>query len=100
MKNNQSSSSGDDNKNNENDDNNNQGGAGGDGAGTGKGDIVYAADDKIYDPTTNSYVTYGELMDYYNKLVLEGLVDGNYSDDLQALISAYFSSLYNDEDKN
>ena len=66
----------------------------------GKGDIVYAADDKIYDPTTNSYVTYGELMDYYNKLVLEGLVDGNYSDDLQALISAYFSSLYNDEDKN
>ena len=100
MKNNQSSSSGDDNKNDENDDNNNQGGAGGDGAGTGKGDIVYAADDKIYDPTTNSYVTYGELMDYYNKLVLEGLVDGNYSDDLQALISAYFSSLYNDEDKN
>lgn len=63
----------------------------------GDGKIIYAANDKIYDPKTNSYVEYGNIIDEY----LKELINLNLTDEeLQALISAYFSSLYYNEEEN
>ena len=72
-------------------------GTGGDGAGSGSGEIIYAADDLIYDPNTNQYVTYGELLTYYYSQAVQGMEDGSVPEDLQSLINDYFSSLYYDE---
>lgn len=71
-------------------------GGGGDGANEGSGDIKYASDDLIYDPNTGTYVKYGDVMNYYYSLVLQGLSEGDLPEDLESLINAYFSSLYFD----
>ena len=70
---------------------------GGNGAGEGDGKLEYASDDLIYDPNTNSYVTYGELLNYYYEKVLQGIEEGQIPEDLESLINDYFSSLWNDE---
>lgn len=72
-------------------------GSGGEGAGSGSGEIIYASNDLIYDPNTNSYVTYGELLTYYYSQAVQGMEDGSVPEDLQSLINDYFSSLYYDE---
>lgn len=70
---------------------------GGNGAGDGDGKLEYASDDLIYDPNTNSYVTYGELLNYYYEKAIQGIEEGQIPEDLESLINDYFSSLWNDE---
>lgn len=70
---------------------------GGNGAGDGEGKLEYASDDLIYDPNTNSYVTYGELLNYYYEKAIQGIEEGQIPEDLESLINDYFSSLWNDQ---
>ena len=58
--------------------------------------LEYASDDLIYDPETNQYVTYGELLTWYYSQVMNGIQDGKVPENLQEIINDYFSSLYND----
>ena len=71
-----------------------------DGAQNGTGDMIYASDDLIYDPETNQYVTYGELLTWYYSQVMNGIQDGQVPENLLEIINDYFSSLYNDETNN
>ena len=70
---------------------------GGNGAGDGDGELIYASDDLIYDPNTNSYVTYGELLNYYYEKAIQGIEEGQIPEDLESLINDYFASLWSDE---
>lgn len=68
----------------------------GEGSSGGEGKLEYASDDLIYDPETNQYVTYGELLTWYYSQVMNGIQDGKVPENLQEIINDYFSSLYND----
>lgn len=70
---------------------------GGYGAGIGTGDVTVAKNEKVYDPITNSYVSYGDIIkadDYYATYILNGLTDGNMPEDVEAYIYAYYMLLY------
>lgn len=68
----------------------------GSGASEGTGDIIYASDDLIYNPVTDSYVTYGEIIAYYYSQVIQGMDESEIPENLESLIYDYFSSLYFD----
>lgn len=67
--------------------------------GTGSGEMEYASDDVVYDPVTNTYMTYGELITKYYNDVLKGIEDGQVSPEMEKLIAEYFGSLYSDDEK-
>lgn len=78
------------------------GGNGGDGDDDGKdpgkgsdGDkeIEFGSDDKIFNPLTGEYVSYLELLDYYQNLVDKKINDGDLSPELIEYLQDYFSSL-------
>ena len=71
-----------------------------DGETSGDGDMIYSSDDLIYDPATDSYVTYGELITWYYSQVMQGLQEGELPEDIESLVNDYFSSLYNDENES
>ena len=50
----------------------------------------------IYDPETNQYVTYGDLLTWYYSQALNGVQDGKIPEDLTEIINDYFSSLFSD----
>ena len=68
----------------------------GNGSSGGEGKLEYASDDLIYDPETNQYVTYGELLTWYYSQALNGVQDGKIPEDLTEIINDYFSSLFSD----
>lgn len=72
---------------------------GGNTGGTGSGDMEYASDDIVYDPVTNTYVTYGELITKYYNDILQGIEDGQVSPEMEKLIADYFGSLYSDDEE-
>lgn len=70
---------------------------GGYGAGLGMGDVTVAKNEKVYDPITNSFVSYGDIIkadDYYATYILNGLTDGNMPEDIESYIYQYYMQLY------
>ncbi len=64
-----------------------------DSGGLGTGDRIYGNDDVIYDPYSNSYVTYGQLLDEYNARATDKIIDGQITEDFVKFIEEYFKSL-------
>ncbi len=63
------------------------------GGGMGTGDRVYGSNDMIYDPDTNTYVTYGTLLDAYNASAIEKVNDNRINADFAKFIEEYFKTL-------
>ncbi len=63
------------------------------GGGIGTGDRVYGSNDVIYNPYTNQYVPYGEILDEYNNRMLELVQDGKIPIDFEEFIQEYFRQL-------
>ncbi len=61
--------------------------------GIGTGDRVYGSNDVIYDPHSNTYVTYGTLLDEYNAKATDKILDGRINEDFKKFIEEYFKSL-------
>ncbi|MDE7083040.1 MAG: hypothetical protein K2O89_04985 [Clostridia bacterium] len=79
---------------------NDPGGEGGDndddGDHTGSGgdqEIDFGSDDKIFNPFTGEYVSYLELLDFYQNLLSNKMNGGNLSPELIKFFEDYFSSL-------
>ncbi len=64
-----------------------------DSGGLGTGDRIYASNDVIYDPYSNSYVIYGQLLDEYNARATDKILDGQITEDFVKFIEEYFKSL-------
>ena len=62
--------------------------------GLGSGEVIFGSNDTIYDPTTESYVTYGEVIKDYYARITELLVDGNLSPELEDALNDYFAILF------
>ncbi len=61
--------------------------------GIGSGDRVYGSNDMIYNPYTNDYVPYGQVLDEYNNKVIQMLNDGVIPPDFTEFMSEYFRNL-------
>ncbi len=61
--------------------------------GMGTGDRVYGSNDIIYDPYSNTYVTYGQLLDEYNAKATDKIIDGQITEDFAKFIEEYFKNL-------
>lgn len=68
--------------------------------GIGTGDAIYGSDDVIFDPDTNTYVPYGDIIDEYFGKANEQVLDGKTDDDISDAIENYFGSLYGGNDQN
>lgn len=64
------------------------------GGGFGDGDQVYGSDDEIYDPLTQKYVKYGEILQRYYDIVQEFLNGGTLTEEQASMVRAYFNILY------
>ena len=67
--------------------------------GLGSGDAIYGSDDLIYDPDTNSYVTYGEVLNKYYAKIAELLLDGTLTEEEIEAVNEYFATLYDGSKK-
>ena len=52
------------------------------------------SDDLIYDPYTNTYLPYGEVLDRYYALMLGSVENGNHTETERLALLKYFSILY------
>lgn len=68
--------------------------------GYGNADQLFGSNETVYDPETNTHVPYGVILNAYYAKVNEQLIAGGVSEDLQAFIEAYFSSLYDGSKKD
>lgn len=68
--------------------------------GIGSGELILGSQDVIYDPVRGEYVKYSEVIDAYNAIFIEKKIDGVLSDEIAALIEAYFSALFSPSDKD
>ena len=64
------------------------------GGGAISGGTEYGSDDLIYDPYTDSYVPYGEVLDRYYALIIGSIENGNHTEEERAALMKYFSILY------
>ena len=62
--------------------------------GYGNAEQLFGSNDTVYDPQTNTHVSYGEILNAYHAKVSEQLMAGGSSESLTNFINAYFSSLY------
>ncbi len=62
--------------------------------GVGRGDNQYASDDVVYDITTGAWVPYGDVLDQYENIILEYMLDGDIPADLKAMVDAYLATLH------
>lgn len=63
--------------------------------GLGPGTVIYGSNDTIYDPNSEAYVTYGEVIGEYYARITELLVDGNLPPELEDALNDYFAILFN-----
>ena len=63
--------------------------------GLGPGTMIYGSNDTIYDPNSEAYVTYGEVLKDYYARITELLVDGNLPPELEDALNDYFAILFN-----
>jgi len=71
----------------------------GDQGAPGEGNILYGSDDVIFDPVTNTYVKYGEVINRYFAVVSDKLKEGQPPESLEQFISHYFATLYDGSEK-
>lgn len=64
------------------------------GGGAGTGETNYGADEILYDPETNTEVTYGELLSYYYGLINATLTEDEVPEELEKMIYTYFGYLF------
>lgn len=62
--------------------------------GYGKGDTIYGGDSYIYEPDDEEHVKYGSVLDKYYAIVEELIRNGDYTEEEQKAIRAYYSMLY------
>ncbi|MBE6559175.1 MAG: hypothetical protein E7661_09250 [Ruminococcaceae bacterium] len=67
--------------------------------GIGNMEILYGSDDVIYDPNTNQYVKYGDVINAYYASVSEKIIDGKIPETLEQFIADYFATLYDGSEK-
>ena len=66
----------------------------GDDGGSGGGDMLYGSDDKVYDPVSGQFVSYGTLINAYQALALSQIKDGKVPVTLEEFINDYFATLF------
>ena len=67
--------------------------------GLGSGEMIFGSNDTIYDPDSESYIPYHEVIDGYYARITELLVDGNLPHELEEALTDYFAILF-DGSKN
>lgn len=68
--------------------------------GTGSGALIFADDELIYDPETNSYVTYGDLLNYYYALLNGEISEADIPEDVLKILYEYFAYLFYEDEEN
>lgn len=68
--------------------------------GYGDAEQIFGSNDTVYDPETNTHVSYGAILNAYYAKVKEQLMAGGTSESLSEFIDAYFSSLYDGSKKD
>ena len=62
--------------------------------GLGTGDVIYGSNDLVFDPDTNTYRPYGELLNEYFAKANEQITDGKTSDEISDAAEEYFGTLF------
>ena len=62
--------------------------------GLGTGDVIYGSDDLVFDPDTNTYRPYGEILNEYFAKANEQITDGKVSDEISDAAEEYFGTLF------
>ena len=62
--------------------------------GLGTGDVIYGSDDLVFDPDTNTYRPYGEILNEYFAKANEQITDGKVSDEISDAADEYFGTLF------
>ena len=69
--------------------------------GLGSGNVIYGSNDLIFDPFTNTYRPYGEIINEYFAKANEQITDGKTTQDVSDAAEEYFGALFgNTEKKN
>ena len=63
--------------------------------GLGPGTMIFGSNDTVYDPDSESYVVYGDVIDNYYAKITDLLVDGNLPHELEEALNDYFAILFN-----
>lgn len=63
------------------------------GGGLGDGEQLFGSNDFIYDPDENDYVFYGDVITKYEAKISQMRVDGSLSEEMDDMISDYFTAL-------
>ena len=66
--------------------------------GLGTGDVIYGSNDLIFDPYTNTYRPYGEVLNDYFVKATEHVTDGKTSDKISDAMEEYFGILFGGTD--
>ena len=62
--------------------------------GLGTGDVIYGSNDLVFDPYTNTYRPYGEILNDYFAKANEQITDGKTSDEVSDAAEEYFGALF------
>ena len=62
--------------------------------GLGTGDVIYGSNDLVFDPDTNTYRPYGEILNEYFAKANEQITDGKVSDEISDAADEYFGTLF------
>jgi hypothetical protein len=68
--------------------------------GLGTGDVIYGSDAIVFDPDTNTYRPYGEILSEYFAKANEQITDGKVSDEISDAAEEYFGILFGGAEKN
>lgn len=68
--------------------------------GLGTGDVIYGSNDLIFDPYTNTYRPYGEVINDYFAKANEQITDGKTSEDIADAAEKYFDALFSGTENN
>ncbi len=68
--------------------------------GLGSGEVIFGSDDTIYDPHTDEYIAYGEVLARYYATVKEYISGGSTSEELEDMLYDYFAMLSGGIDKD
>ena len=58
------------------------------------GGAVYGSDDLVYDPNTNTYVEYGEILEKYYQAMIDKTFGEGYTKEEKEALEKYFAILY------
>ena len=68
--------------------------------GLGTGDAVYGSNDLVFDPDTNTYVPYGDILNEYFGKANEQVLGGKTDEEISNAIADYFGTLFGGSDEN